>query len=110
MAKEEHNVVFLKNDLDNIELKDKDGNDLEGFIRHTEYYLTDFYGFTLRVDEEEIRQTKRVFVYLRTKKNFKKHLEELTTYVKELFKDAEVVSSGEVTNNKFYTIDIFLYK
>lgn len=110
MAKEEHNVVFLKNDLDNIELKDKDGNDLEGFIRHTEYYRTDLYGFTLRVDEEEIKATKRVFLFLRAKKHLKKYLKELTAYAQEFFKDAEVIASGEKRSDNLYTIDLFLYE
>lgn len=110
MSKEDLNVIFAKNDLNNLVLKDLNGEDLGGFIRHTEYYLTDFYAFTLNVDEEEYYKTKRVFVYLRTKKNFAKHLDELTTYVKQFFKDAEVVISGEVAKRKLYTIDVFLYE
>lgn len=110
MAKEEQNVVFTKNDLGNIDLKHLNGEELEGYIRHTEYFLTDFYAFTLRVDEEEFKDLKRVFIYLRTKKKLKKHLAELTTYAKNFFKDAEVVSGGEKTKDKFYVIDLFLYE
>lgn len=110
MATKELNVIFTKNALNNIVLKDQNGHELVGFIRHTEYYLTNFYAFNLNVAPEEFQRTKKVFVYLRTKENFHKHLEELTTYVKQVFNEAEVVSSGEVVKNELHTIDIFLHE
>lgn len=104
------NVKFVKNDLGNIDLKYSNDEELEGFIRHTEYLLTDIYNFTLRLDEEEFNNTKRVFVYLRTKKKFKKHLDELTKFFKEAFKDAEIITSGKKTRMKYHLIDMFLYE
>lgn len=110
MVKKEQNIFFAKNELNNIVLKDSKGEVLNGFIRHTEFFITNFYEFSLKISEEEFIKTKKVFVYLRTRKNLPKHLDELTTYIKHFFKDAVVVSSGEKTKIKFHIIDLFLYE
>lgn len=104
-------VIFKKNELGNIVLKDFQGNDLDGLIKHTEVFLTDFYNFTLKINKEEFDETKKVYVYLRSKNKLNKRLKELTTYLINAFgEDVDVVSGAEKIKDKIFIIDIFLSK
>lgn len=111
METNNYKVVFGKNEMGYIVLKDSKGNDLEGFIKHTEVFLTDFYSFTLKLSKEEFEETNRVYVYLRAKNKLNKRLKELKAYLTNAFGESvNIVLDFEKTKDKIFVIDLFLYK
>lgn len=110
MVIKKSNVLFDKNENGVIFVKDLQGNDLEGFMKHRESTLTDFYRFNMDVTQEQLEVTRRIFLYLRAKRKIKKYLKELITAVKNTFPDTDVVAGYEKIKTNVFIIDVFLYR
>ena len=110
MVIKKSNILFEKNENGVIFVKDLQGNDLEGFMKHRESTLTDFYKFNMNVTQEHFDATRRVFLYLRAKRRIKKYLKVLVSSVKNAFPDAEVVAGFEKIKTNVFIIDVLLYR